>query len=499
MSEEFEKPIKPVIISAETYKTVILFASRYANQSIPPEQWKEIYGILTGYSDEDFVHVEGAHALTFGHDTDVQLDARHYGFIEEIQEMLDNEGNDHYVVGWFHSHPGLSLFFSYIDLINQLGFQAKNDDAIGLVFDHSLLGKKMDEKIGNNILTKYETGFEIYRLTDVNLNPSSPDYDKNYHNVDYIVEGLNKYFFANVLAELSSLVSAGKPLQTAYRENYSLESRYKDVNEIENIDLISELDIKPSSENLVDIPLSNEVEFGIRTLFSDGQKAKENQKTVQYKEIAEKYIYEGNVAFNNKDTFTGIEKYRQGIENYKKVKDYDRVMDLLRTLAKLCVSNDHLVKTKEFVDQLLKISHKQNNKFYNGVADYFDGYILLKTGDNNVLKTALSKIRDAAILFEKDKDFAGAGMCFNKIGNIYQTRLENYDSACLFYQEAIKNYNKAINMTHPLRTSLWSKTELLVKKVIELRDLIEELIPNITNPSIKKKVLDDMESIDFNF
>ncbi|MFX1413595.1 MAG: hypothetical protein ACFFA2_07105, partial [Promethearchaeota archaeon] len=76
MSEEFEREnkegleeiiSKPVIIKAEAYKTIILYASRYANQAIPPKDWKEIYGILTGYSDNDFVYVEKAHALTFGH------------------------------------------------------------------------------------------------------------------------------------------------------------------------------------------------------------------------------------------------------------------------------------------------------------------------------------------------------------------------------------------------------------------------------------------------
>ena len=66
-----------------------------------------------------------------------------------------------------------------------------------------------------------------------------------------------------------------------------------------------------------------------------------------------------------------------------------------------------------------------------------EGYLLLKEGDNAFLKTALNKIRDSAMLFEKERDYAGAGMGFNKIGTVYQTRLENFDSACLFYREAI--------------------------------------------------------------
>ena len=253
-NKENEIPLnrKPVIVSAEAYKTIILYASRYANQSIPQKDWKEIYGILTGYTDNDFVYVKKAYPLTFGHDTDVQLDERHYIFISEIEDKLYEEGKGNFVVGWFHSHPGLSLFFSEIDINNQLWFQQNNQDFCGLVFDHTLLGKKKEEKIGQNVLTKYETGFEIYRIIDVNKDPDSLDYDKNYFNVDYIVDGLNKYFFANVLAELSSLVSAGKPLQSAYGEDFKLESNYKDSAEIElenekKEKRMSEIDIKTSN------------------------------------------------------------------------------------------------------------------------------------------------------------------------------------------------------------------------------------------------------------
>ncbi|MFX1298941.1 MAG: hypothetical protein ACFFD2_29295, partial [Promethearchaeota archaeon] len=230
--DQKEKISKPVIIKAEAYKTIILYASRYANKSIPPEQWKEIYGILIGFTDNDFVYVEKAEALTFGHSTDVQLDNKHYVFIAEIEDKIYEEGKGRYIVGWFHSHPGLGLFFSYIDLINQIGFQGKNQDAIGLVFDHTLLGKKKKEKIGEHLLTKYDTGFEIYRMTDIDMDRESKNFESNYHKIDYIVDGLNKFFFANVLSELSALVSAGKPLQVAYGEAYELESSYQEPSDI---------------------------------------------------------------------------------------------------------------------------------------------------------------------------------------------------------------------------------------------------------------------------
>ncbi|MFX1317211.1 MAG: hypothetical protein ACFE9T_15220 [Promethearchaeota archaeon] len=478
---------KPVVVRAEAYKTIILYASRYANKSIAPENWKEIYGILIGYSDNELVYVERAEALTFGHATDVQLDERHYGFIEEIQEKLDKERKGLYMIGWFHSHPGLGLFFSYIDLINQLGFQAKNDDFCGLVFDHTLLGKKKEEKVEGteHMITKYDTGFEIYRITNINMDVNHPNYDSNYHKVDYIVEGLSKYFFANVLSELSALATEGKPLQSAYGEAIN-----KDFSN-------SEAYPKSDKDFLVEIPMSEEMIFDVDDFFYDDKEKK--VKKMQLKENAERLIFEGNKAFEERDAFTGIEKYRQGIEMHRKLNEIERTLDLLRDLSEKCISNNHLVFAEEFAKELNNLAKKEKNEYFLGESKYIIGYLLLKSGENKVLKDALNTIRDASIKFEKINDFAGAGMCFNKIGTIYHSRLNNLESACLFYREAIENYNKAILRSHPLRKSMWSKPEMLSQKILDLKDVIEELLPKLENEEIQKKVMTELNSIKFNF
>jgi len=488
---EVEKTGKPVILKAEAYKTIILYASRYANQAIPSSDWKEIYGILIGYSDDQFVYIEQAEALTFGHDTDVQLDSRHYGFIDEIQQKLDTdeEKKEYYMIGWFHSHPGLNLFFSYVDLINQLGFQQSNDDFVGLVFDHTLLGKKKKENINDNILTKYDTGFEIYRLTDITIDSNSVEFENNYHKVDYIVKGLNKFFFANVLTEVSSLVSAGKPLQEAYKEKFRLESRYKNIDEV-----FDNANNELYKKSLVDIPLSEDVKFNVNNIYYDT-----SVSSTTAKESAEKLIYEGNRAFENKDMFTGIEKYRKGIEKYKEINDANRLLDLLRKVSRVCITNNHLVLAREFAEELYKLAEKNNQTFYQGIANYIIGYIILKEKDLDVIEFGLKKIEDAAIEFIEVKDFAGAGMAFNKIGLVYEKKIKNIGSACLFYREAIENYNNGLTYSHPLRITPWSKPEILVDKIIELRDFIEVLLPDIENSEIKTKVAKDLKAIHYNF
>ena len=494
------KSRKAVIIKAEAYKTIILYASRYANKAIPPANWKEIYGILIGYTDDEFVYVEEAEALTFGHSTDVQLDERHYGFIEKIENRLYENNSTNFIIGWFHSHPGLGLFFSYIDLINHLGFQGKNDDAIGLVFDHTLLGKKKEEKIGDNVLTKYDTGFEIYRLTEVSLDINAPNYDTNYHKVDYIVKGLNKFFFANVLTELSALVSAGKPLQSAYGEDFRLESNYRGhiASEEQKTKKNQKNDISIKDDILEKIPMEDEISFNGEDLFYNKESNRVNENS-DIKQTAEQLIYEGNQFFKNKDVVTGVEKFEKAIDKYEELGEQEKVLELLKNLSENCISSNHLYLAEEFANRLGDLSDNINVLFFRGEANYLLGYILLKKGDNDFLSDGLKKIRDAAIIFEKEGDFIGAATCFHKIGSTYQTRLNKFENSCLFYREAIENYNKAILKSHPNRKALWSKTEILTQKILELKDIIEELLPKLENLSIKDKIRNDLDSINYNF
>lgn len=202
-----DKNLKPVIIHAESYKDIILHACKYANSAILEDEWKMVYGVLSGYSDDQFLYVKNAHPIAVGSAKEVSIKDQGYIKFGEIMEKLDSEGKGHFVIGSYHSKPGLSLFMSKVDLINHLGFQARFNDAITIVFDHTLLGTKKEEKIDDNILTKFDTGFEIYRLTEVKLDRNSDEYETNYHKIDYVVEGLNKFFFADVLATLSAKLS----------------------------------------------------------------------------------------------------------------------------------------------------------------------------------------------------------------------------------------------------------------------------------------------------
>jgi hypothetical protein len=174
-------------------------------------------------------------------------------------------------------------------------------------------------------------------------------------------------------------------------------------------------------------------------------------------------------------------------------------MDLLRKVSRFCISNNHLVLAREFAEELFKVAEKNNQTFYKGIANYITGYIFVKEEELDALEFGLKKIEEAAVEFIKVKDYAGAGMAFNRIGLIYEKKIKNIGQACLFYREAIDNYNNGLNYSHPLRITPWSKPEVLVGKIVDLRDILEVLLPDIENTEIKTKVVNDMKDIRYNF
>ncbi len=502
--EKESKPEKPIVIKAEAYKTIILYASRYANQAIPPPEWKEIYGILIGTASDVVVYVESAEALTFGHSTDVQLDERHYIFIDEIQQKLDKEGQGHYMIGWFHSHPGLGLFFSDIDIVNQLGFQANNTDFCGLVFDHTLLGKKKQEKVEGteHTITKYDTGFEIYRLNDVGMDINDPEFSNNYHKVDYIIEGLNKFFFANVLAELSALATMGKPLQAAYGEDLSSytpqftqnpEKPHEEITE-QSFDE-QESKLREQNLELSKIPIDDEEFEALKRYMDSIDKASEIEKDERASkfEDADKLIFEGNQAFHHKNSFIGVEKYNNAIDIFKDLGDYYKVMDNLSKLSEKCYYNDHYTLAEQYSNELFKISEEKGSLFYMAGAKLISGFI--KIWKKEIME-GLELVQQSAILYEKAADYYGMGLCNQKIGSIYFSQLDNLESALLFLVEAMKNFNSAIYKIHPLRKTIWNTPNNLKDKIRNLKQIIESNINIITTSEVKEKIEKEISSLE---
>lgn len=193
-----------VVLKVNAYAKIVLHCSRFANARIQRNKWKEVYGFLVGTIDGDDVVVNDAIPMTHGGSTEVQFEERHYIEAAELDSKLAGEGNQ-FIVGWYHSHPGLDVFFSWIDVRNHMGFQGPNPKSMGLVFDHTKLSNPGD------------LGFEIYRIKEIHP-------DSGYYEVKWVIPDMNERVFAKTLFELSTRSAEHKPLIDEYGEEAGLDT-----------------------------------------------------------------------------------------------------------------------------------------------------------------------------------------------------------------------------------------------------------------------------------
>ncbi|TFF88640.1 MAG: hypothetical protein EU549_02625, partial [Promethearchaeota archaeon] len=220
------EPDWKVILKSNAYKKILLHCTRFANYNIQKSQWKEVYGFLTGNFDGDNVVCSDAVPMTHGGAVEVEFDEQNY-----IEAAMLNEGlakKNEFIIGWYHSHPGLNLFLSTTDIRNHIGYQGTNPKAIALVFDHT--------KLRGGFL-----GFKIFRLD----NPTSEN--TGYHTIKWVIPDLDEKTFAESLFELSHRITAGQPSIEEYREVESGISIEQPVKNQEKIEITEKREAYPIS------------------------------------------------------------------------------------------------------------------------------------------------------------------------------------------------------------------------------------------------------------
>jgi proteasome lid subunit RPN8/RPN11 len=138
--------LRQVIVKFKAFREMVNFFSQHSSNKHPEEQWVESMGFLFCSIEGDYYIVEDAIGMTSGTELDVQLSPQSLANIEQMER--DHEG---FIGGWWHTHPGLSPFFSETDIKNQVFYQTANPDGLGIVFDHSMIDKNF-------------IGFQIFRL-----------------------------------------------------------------------------------------------------------------------------------------------------------------------------------------------------------------------------------------------------------------------------------------------------------------------------------------------
>ena len=182
-----------VIIPKKVYLTIVAASVRFANQTIPKDDWLEVSGTFIGKNEGDNVIISAAYPIMHQKlDKDAVIDQ--YKWSDEDYEALyviDDKAfsKGEFTVGWWHSHPGFRVMMSHIDIKTTLSYQQNNPLAISLVFNPLRLLRQIevaDKKGDPDKRLKNDPGFLIFRLNDVNKG-----IEASYHPVDYKIEGYN--------------------------------------------------------------------------------------------------------------------------------------------------------------------------------------------------------------------------------------------------------------------------------------------------------------------
>ncbi|MFX1408925.1 MAG: Mov34/MPN/PAD-1 family protein [Promethearchaeota archaeon] len=190
---------KTIIIKPLAYYKMLIHVLRFGSKVRDRKQYKEVMGVLIGHLEGEpdkkgikDVIVEDAVPISHGGSIEVAFAPEDYVTFSTVDAAYAEKG--WFSIGWYHSHPGLKIFFSSTDVKNMLGWQTPNPSAIGIVFDHSFLE------------TPGDMGFRTFRLDDPSKGQTT-----NYHEVTTIVEPPDSLDYYLKLMDLIGCIHSKEP------------------------------------------------------------------------------------------------------------------------------------------------------------------------------------------------------------------------------------------------------------------------------------------------
>ena len=187
-----------VIVKPIAYYKMLIHVLRFGNKIRDPRSYREVMGMLIGHLEGEGeiknVIVEDAVPISHGGSIEVDFAPQDYVAFATVDERFAEK--NWFTVGWYHSHPGLGIFFSGTDINNQLGWQTPNASAVGIVFDHNFLENPDD------------LGFRTFRLDDPSKGSRS-----DYHEVETIVEPPDNFeYYIKIMSLINSVHSKEPPI-----------------------------------------------------------------------------------------------------------------------------------------------------------------------------------------------------------------------------------------------------------------------------------------------
>ncbi|MHA2407565.1 MAG: hypothetical protein ACXACA_04285 [Candidatus Ranarchaeia archaeon] len=152
------KEYPKITIEPKAIAEMLIHAERFYERKGPKFLNREVMGLLVGVNlAENVIHINRVEAVAEGSPIEVQFKEEHYHVYEKLNLRKDLE----YVVGWYHSHPGIGLFLSVTDLITHAtSFQLKNPKAIAIVLDPSAI----PSQVNYNQIKDFSDIIEVFQI-----------------------------------------------------------------------------------------------------------------------------------------------------------------------------------------------------------------------------------------------------------------------------------------------------------------------------------------------
>ncbi|MCP4760866.1 MAG: hypothetical protein GY870_03725 [archaeon] len=362
--------MREVIVTYDVFKKICEFSSQFSSNVIPRFKWVECMGYLFCKRLEDEYIVSDAVGMISGSDMYVQMGPNELAAIEK----LENERPELFLGGWFHTHPGLSPFYSDTDVLNQSFYQQGNEDGLGIVFDLEMI---TDDFIG----------FKIFR--------NDSKIATTYHEVKFKLRGFTEENLAEALEHIKGIT----PWIV-----HNLAVKYGIISgELKSIDDI-------------DFPEVNEDEL--------------------IKE-ADNYYYQSEQSNNNKNFKEAMNQMRISAELYERGKEYEMAVDSYLDVIRLSIkANYSQIANFMFdkLDRILELGNIEDLPFFKGKILYTKGIVKNEEGN---LAIAAELMKEALKYLNSEEFYKESFEAANSMA-IYLEKMKSNREALSSYEEAKK-------------------------------------------------------------
>jgi tetratricopeptide (TPR) repeat protein len=481
-----------IIFAPQVFRDMILFSGRFANPSIQEQEFKEVYGFLIGkIINNETLYIRKLIPMIHGSRTEVYFSEQDYAISEKLMDEIFKANL--FVCGWFHTHPGLDLFLSEVDIYNQLGFQSVFNNAIAMVFDFT--------KITANF-----NGFKAFRLENIEDEGNS-----KFIEVPYQIEKPpedEKFFMARSLLDLSDSQGSNQPFikeaGEIFKETGSFDSIFSDLKEKQgasttnnkpfssvDIDNVRTSDLRDFKQQISELDntyfhsmdqtptqtkkQSKSIQKRARIHQSIVNANKENLNFETSSNYAPQFLDPIPSKFETEDSSnfdSSTSNYYELLENY--TEDDWEIHSLRERIENAKEKGEPTgILLLRLADRLLTMSNSEealgylesaesefsNNNDTRGLISVKNelGLYYEERGDYN---SSLNYFESAQKLVQETNDVIYLIQILNNIGNVYLS-MNEHDKAWNYYKDAyIKSYN--INYTLGMVAALNNAADVLL-------------------------------------